>query len=193
MSIYSRARKSIKQLIHSKYMLGGITLASFLEATIIPIPLETVMIPLMQKRKNHIWLIAALCTLGCLCGAIIGYIVGYYLYDVLQYLVLNYVTSVEELQQFEDKVREHGFWFVFSTGVTPIPLQVAMLSAGLVKYSFLMYILAVLSSRLIRYFGLAVLVYYFGDKTESVIRKYKWQSVAFVSTLLVAVIAYKLM
>jgi hypothetical protein len=37
--------------------------------------------------------------------------------------------------------------------------------------------LAVTSSRVIRYFGLALLVYYFGDETEKMIRKYKLQAV----------------
>jgi membrane protein DedA with SNARE-associated domain len=30
--------------------------------------------------------------------------------------------------------------------------------------------------RIIRYFGLAVLVYYFGDQTEKLIKRYKWQA-----------------
>jgi hypothetical protein len=43
----------------------------------------------------------------------------------------------------------------------------------------------------VRYFGLAVLVYYFGDKTEKLVRKYKWQVAIIGLSLVVMFIAYR--
>lgn len=157
-------------------MLSGIGIASFLESTIVPIPLETLLIPVMQKRREHLWLIAAITTLGCLAGALLGYAVGYYLFDFVRDWVMSNLTNEEQFSQFKSAMDQEGFWFVFSTGVTPVPLQIAMLVAGVTKYSLLMYMLAVTLSRSIRYFGLALLVYYFGDKTETVVRQHKWKA-----------------
>jgi membrane protein YqaA with SNARE-associated domain len=170
-------KQRIKQLIHSKNMLTGIGVASFLESTVLPIPLETMLIPLMQKRREKLWLIAAITTVGCMLGALVGYSVGYFLFDMTRHLIMQYVTTEEQFQIFQTTMQQQGFWFIFSTGVTPIPLQLAMLAAGVSQYSLFLYMLAVTSSRIVRYFGLAVLVYYFGDKTEKLIRQYKWQAV----------------
>ncbi len=173
-------------------MLSGIGFASFAESTVVPIPLETLLIPLMQARRDKLWLIALVTTLGCIAGAIFGYFIGYFVFDLARDWVMQYITTEEQFSAFEEMIAQDGFWFVFSTGVTPIPLQIAMLVAGVTKYSFALYLLAVILSRTIRYFGLALLVYYFGNKTEKLVRRYKWR-VAIVGIIVVTlIIAYRI-
>jgi len=173
-------------------MLSGIGLASFLESTIVPIPLETLLVPLMQARREKLWIIAAITTLGCMLGALVGYGIGYFLFDALESYITEYVASSSQIESFQNTMKREGFWFIFSTGITPVPLQIAMLAAGLSKYSLALYMLAVTISRIIRYFGLAVLVYYFGDKTEKVIKQYKWQAGIIIGLLLAGFIAYRI-
>jgi len=72
MSIGKNIKQKTRQFIDSKHMLSGITVASFLESTIVPIPLEAVMVPLMQARREKLWLIALMGTLGCVIGALFG-------------------------------------------------------------------------------------------------------------------------
>ena len=129
----------------------------------------------MQARREKLWLIATITTIGCLLGALLGYAIGYYLFDILRDFIVGYWVKEADIEEFKNAMERDGFWYVFSTGVTPVPLQVAMLAAGISKYSLGLYIVAVATSRMIRYFGLAVLVYYFGDKAEKIVRKYKWQ------------------
>lgn len=157
-------------------MLPGITLASFLESTVVPIPLEAIMVPVMQKRRESLWLIALLATVGCLLGALLGYAFGYFLFDLARDFVMQHITTEAQFTRFQERMETDGFWFTFSTGVTPIPLQIAMLAAGVAAYSLPLFMLATAIGRVIRYFGLAVLVYYFGDKTEKLVKKYKWQT-----------------
>lgn len=173
---YSKVKTRVKRLIDSEHMLSGVGVASFLESTVVPIPIETLLVPLMQARREKLWLIATVTTLGCMLGALLGYFVGYYLFDALQHYITQYVATEAQIEAFQNTMHTKGFWFIFSTGVTPLPLQIAMLAAGLSKYSLGLYLIAVASSRIIRYFGLAVLVYYLGDKTEKLIRQYKWQA-----------------
>ncbi len=189
MSVGKRIKKRVRKLIYSKRMLTGIGIASFLESTIVPIPLETLLIPLMQSRREKLWLIAAVTTLGCVLGAILGYLVGYFIFDLLKEYVFGNITTQEEFNIFKESINANGFWFVFSTGVTPVPLQVAMLVAGVTQFSFVLYLLAVIGSRSIRYFGLALLVYFFGDKTEKLVRKYKWQTGFALLILIIVIVA----
>jgi membrane protein YqaA with SNARE-associated domain len=179
-------------MIHSKYMLGSIALASFLESLVVPIPLETLLVPLMQARREKLWLIAGVTTLGCLLGAVIGYYIGHFLFDALRDPIMTYMTNEAQFEQFRGHMDKHGFWFIFSTGVTPMPLQVAMLTAGLTSYSFMLYMLAVATSRCVRDFGLAVLVYFFGNKTEKIVRRYKWQVLMGATLIILLFIALRI-
>ena len=117
-------------------------------------------------------------------GALLGYAIGYFLFDIFRDFIMEYITTEQKFKRFQDTMTSQGFWFIFSTGITPVPLQVAMLTAGLSKYSLGLYMLAVTSSRIIRYFGLAVLVYYFGDETEKLIRQYKWRALIAVVVII---------
>jgi membrane protein YqaA with SNARE-associated domain len=170
-------KQAVTDFIYSRHMLLGIGVASFLESTVVPIPLEALLVPLMQKRRERLWLIAAITTIGCMLGALVGYAIGYFIFDLARDLVMQYLTTEAQFSSFQSTMQDHGFWFIFSTGITPVPLQIAMLAAGVSQYSLVLYMAAVSSSRVIRYFGLAVLVYYFGDQTEKLILRYKVQAI----------------
>ncbi|MEQ3639858.1 MAG: VTT domain-containing protein [Alteromonas sp.] len=166
-----------KQLVDSKHMLKGITLSSFLESTIVPIPLEAVMLPLMQARRESLWHIAAMATLGCVIGAVFGYALGYYLFDLMGEWVISTFFSQDQFENVKNQMQQQGFWFVMTLGIAPIPFQVAMLAAGATKYSLPLFLLATIIARSLRYFGLAAAVYYAGDKAEQIIRRYKMKAI----------------
>jgi membrane protein YqaA with SNARE-associated domain len=180
-------KTKIQGMIHSKHMLPSITLASLLESTVVPIPLEALLVPLMQKRREKLWLIALMATIGCLIGAMLGYLFGHFLFDLMREFIMQHLTTEEQFATFQEQMKTDGFWFIFSTGITPIPLQIAMLAAGVTAYSIPLFLLATAMGRVIRYFGLAVLVYYFGNKTEELIKKYKWQAVALAMCVVASV------
>jgi membrane protein DedA with SNARE-associated domain len=63
----------------------------------------------------------------------------------------------------------------------------AMLVAGATGYSFALFMLASALARGLRYFGLALLVYWAGDQAETLFRRHaRWVSVAAV-VLVIAV------
>ncbi len=181
----SKLRDKTKEMLHSKHMLRGVAVASFLESTIVPIPLEAVLIPLMQARREKIWLIALMATLGCIVGALFGYALGYYLFETLQPLIIEYLSSPEQLNNIKQQMNHNGFWYVLTLGIVPVPFQLAMLAAGAVSYSLWMFLLATLIARSLRYFGLAILVKVAGNKAQELFRRYKVPSIVLV-TLIVA-------
>ncbi|QDG40240.1 DedA family protein [Alteromonas mediterranea] len=177
MALGKKVKHKTKKLIDSKHMLKGITLASFLESTIVPIPLEAVMVPLMQARRESLWKIAFMATLGCVIGAVFGYALGYYLFDMVGEWLINTFFSQDQFDNVKQQMQNQGFWFVMTLGIAPIPFQVAMLAAGATKFSLPLFLLATVIARAIRYFGLAIVVYYAGDKAEQLIKRYKMKAV----------------
>jgi len=177
MSITTYTKQRTKKFIDSKHMLTGITTASFLESTIVPIPLEAILVPLMQARRERLWVIALLATIGCLLGALLGYVIGYYLFDLIGEWIINTLSSPQQFEMIEQKMQAQGFWFVISLGIVPLPFQIAMLAAGATKFSLAIFLMASAIARSIRYFGLAVIVYYAGNKAEAIITKHKTQTI----------------
>jgi membrane protein YqaA with SNARE-associated domain len=187
MGIQKKIKKKTRQFVDSKHMLSGITTASFLESTIVPIPLEAVLVPLMQARREKLWLIALMATLGCIIGALFGYALGYYLFDAVGDWIISTFSSPEQFENIKQKMQDQGFWFVLTLGIVPIPFQIAMLAAGATKYSLSLFLLAATIARAIRYFGLAVLVYYAGDKAEHLMRKHKTKSMIVITLVILVV------
>ncbi|MGS0536326.1 YqaA family protein [Pseudoalteromonas sp. SaAl2] len=183
MSLTKNVKQKTRNFIDSKHMLSGITVASFLESTIVPIPLEAVMVPLMQARREKLWFIALMATIGCIIGAVFGYAMGYYLFDLIGDWVINSFSSAEQFETVKQKMQEQGFWFVMTLGIVPIPFQIAMLAAGATKYSLALFLLATTVARSIRYFGLALVVYYAGDKAEKVIKKHKTKALIGITAM----------
>ena len=181
MALGKKVKHKTKKLIDSKHMLKGITLASFLESTIVPIPLEAVMLPLMQARRESLWKIAFMATLGCVIGAVFGYALGYYLFDIVGEWLINTFFSQDQFDNVKQQMQNQGFWFVMTLGIAPIPFQVAMLAAGATKFSLPLFLLATVIARAIRYFGLAIVVYYAGDKAEQLIKRYKMKAVVAIT------------
>lgn len=173
MALQKKLKQKTRNFIESKHMLSGITIASFLESTIVPIPLEAVMVPLMQAQREKLWLIALMATLGCVVGALFGYALGYYLFDAVGDWVISAFSSPEQFENVKQKMHDQGFWFVITLGIVPIPFQIAMLAAGATKYSLGLFLLASAIARSIRYFGLAIVVYYAGNQAERIISKHK--------------------
>ena len=181
MPLTKKIKKKTHELVDSEHILKSITFASFLESTIVPIPLEAVMAPFMQARRDSLWKIALMATIGCLIGACFGYALGYYLFDMTGQWIIDTFFSQQQFDNVKQHMKSQGFWFVMTLGIAPIPFQVAMLAAGAMKYSLVLFLIATVIARSFRYFGLAAVVYYAGDKAEELIGRYKTKAIIAVS------------
>lgn len=169
----SRLRRVIDRLVHSKHMLWGLGVASFLESIIVPIPLEAILIPLMQARRSAMIALATAALLGCLVGASVGYAVGYFIFDAVGPQLVSLIASQQQYDQVVQQMESQGFWFVLSVGVVPIPFQIAMLAAGATKYSFGLFLAASIIARGLRYYGLALLVWLAGNQAQALFERHK--------------------
>ncbi|MFA7387255.1 MAG: VTT domain-containing protein [Thiohalobacteraceae bacterium] len=176
----------LKALITSRHLVWGTFVASFAESTVVPVPLEAVLIPAMQANRDRLWRLATAALLGCIVGALVGYGIGYWLFGAIGDQLVAALGDPEQYRNALLQLRRNGFWFVFSVGVTPIPFQIAMLAAGTAHYSLAGYLAATLLSRGIRYFGLALLVWKFGDRAQALVQRHRKTSVAAITAIVLA-------
>ena len=152
----------------------AVAVVSFLESTVMPIPLELLLIPLMQIDRKRMWHLALAALLGCIGGALFGYAAGNFFQTSVSDWIVSAAGGKEQLAMAGEMLREKGFWFVFSVGVTPVPFQIAMVAAGASGYSIFGFLAATALSRTVRYFGLAVLVWRFGDAAEEIYKRHRF-------------------
>ncbi|MGM0858728.1 MAG: YqaA family protein [Pseudomonadota bacterium] len=146
---------------HMLWLLAGL---SFLETIILPIPIELVLLPLMAVNRQRLWAIAAATTLGCLAASLIGYGIGMVLFQSIGTWFIDTMGMQDAYTSFQRFFEQYGFVAILTLGILPIPFQIAMITAGLSGYPVLMFALAALLARGLRYFGLAWLVHRFGNR-----------------------------
>lgn len=190
MAFYSRSAKQwLKRISESKHTLWLLGILSFLETIIIPVPIEVVLIPLMAANKHRIWTLATVAMAGCLAASLLGYGIGMTLYESAGTWFIETMNMQSAYESFQAFFDEYGFIAILTLGVLPIPFQVAMITAGLSGYPILLFVLAAVISRGIRYYGLAWLVNRFGGRAEEL-----WQRHALTTSLAIGggVVAFSL-
>lgn len=144
---------------------SGLAALSFAESTVVPIPLEAVVAPLMVGHHRHSLTIALAIWFGCIVGASLFYIVGLWLFDPVVLPILERLGLRQNFEAItEDLGRDGFFWTVFLVSFSPAPMQLATLGAGSVGGNFAIFIAAIAASRGLRYFGLALLARLFGSR-----------------------------
>ncbi|MES1951039.1 hypothetical protein S4A8_09280 [Salinisphaera sp. S4-8] len=183
----NRASAWTQRLLDSPYGLVWLGLLSAAETTVLPIPIELIMVPYMLARPRRLWWIAAVTLGGCIAGSLIGYAVGFFLFDTIGQTVLGWLDAEQAYASFEQSFSNNGFLAILTIGVTPVPFQVALLAAGIAGYSLPLFVVAVGLARGLRYFGLAVLVWWLGERALRLWRRHALATGMFAFVVIAAI------
>ena len=160
------------------------------ESSFFPIPPDVLLIALCVGATKKSFRFGAICLVGSIVGAIIGYYIGYFLwqtpsgeYTALANFFFEHVFSVESFQSVGDLYEKYNFWIVFTAGFTPPPYKLFTISGGLFHINFVMFLLASIVSRGLRFFLIAALIWKFGAPIKKFIDKY-FNLLAIVFTVL---------
>lgn len=171
--IVNRVKRWTARINRSKHALWLLFWASFAETIIVPIPIELILIPFMIANRKRLWRTAAAVTAGCLAASLVGYGIGYLFFESLGRDIIAQFGWSEQMDRFRALFDQYGFWAIVAVGIIPIPFQIAMLAAGAAAYSLVLFVIAATVARGIRYFGLALLVYLFGDRALDFWKRHK--------------------
>lgn len=145
---------------------------SFAESSFFPIPPDVMLMPMCLGKPKRAWYFAAVTTLASVLGGVLGYAIGMFALDLIAPLINEGGRWAAAYARATDWFHEWGFWAVFLAGFSPIPYKVFTISAGAVSMSFLPFVLASIIGRGGRFFLVAGLLAWGGDKMEQTIRRY---------------------
>jgi membrane protein YqaA with SNARE-associated domain len=133
---------------------------------------------------------AAICLAGSILGAIGGYSIGYFLwqngageYTALANWFFANVFSQESFLEVKNLYDKWDFWIVFTAGFTPLPYKLFTITGGLFHINFVMFILASIVSRGLRFFLIGGLIWKFGAPIKTFIENY-FNLLAIIFTIL---------
>lgn len=161
---------------------------SFAESSFFPVPPDVLLAPLSLGAPKKWFRFALSCSVASVLGGILGYLIGVFLWSVIgpwAYAHLGSIGLTEaNFTKFQSWYEKYDFWIVFTCGFTPLPYKVCTISAGVARINFFGFLIASTLSRSARFFIVAGLIGWKGEKIRLVIEKYfNWFSLAFVALL----------
>ncbi|MDC9728708.1 MAG: DedA family protein [Methyloprofundus sp.] len=169
-----------------------LAILSFAESSFFPIPPDVMLAPMVLAEQKKAWRLALLTTIASVLGGMLGYAIGFFAFDMIQPW-LEGSHYWEKYQLAEQWFVNWGFWAIFIAGFSPIPYKVFTIAAGALSMMFLPFVLASFIGRGGRFFLVAGLLYWGGDKFEAKLRHYMdiigWSVVVL---LVIAIAVYKL-
>jgi len=144
---------------------------SFAESSFFPIPPDVMLAPMSLAQPQRAWRYAALTTITSVLGGIFGYLIGMFAFE----LVEPWLHQFGYWDSYQTAVKwfgEWGFWVVILAGFSPIPYKVFTIAAGTVGMLFLPFILASIIGRGGRFFLVAGLIRWGGERMDRLLRSY---------------------
>ncbi|MGH6737107.1 MAG: YqaA family protein [Methyloceanibacter sp.] len=154
---------------NAPWALAGV---SFIESSVFPIPPDVMLIPMVLAERRKAWLYAAICTAASVLGGAFGYLIGYFLFESVGEPILRFYGYTQAFEDFARRYNDYGAWIVFIAGVTPFPYKVITIASGVTQLNFLVFMLASVAARGLRFFVVAGLLYWFGPPIKDFIEKY---------------------
>jgi len=182
---------------NTKHGLTALFIISFAESSFFPVPPDVLLAPLTLGAPKKWFKFALVCSIASVLGGILGYCIGMFLWEQIGQWFFTNLGSIgftsENFQKFKDWYENYDFWIVFTCGFTPLPYKVCTITAGIAKISFGGFIIASTLSRSARFFIVAGLFGWKGDKIRPFVEKYfNLLSLVFVLLLIAGFAALKL-
>jgi len=165
---------------HAEWYLGGL---SFAESSFFPIPPDVMLAPMVMAQPKKAWRLAGITTITSVLGGLAGFAIGVWFIDV----IVPYLQEFGYYEKYQTAVEwfgNWGFWAVLIAGFSPIPYKVFTIAAGAMAMPLLPFALASAVGRASRFFLVASLLYWGGERFEKTLRKYVdilgWVTVALI-------------
>ena len=149
-----------------------LSLISFAESSFFPIPPDILLIPMALASKAKALFYAFMCTLFSVLGGILGYAIGYFFYNSVGIYIVDFYHLENSFNIFESYYKEFGILIVLGAGITPFPYKFITIASGVFGLNIFLFIIVSIIGRGLRFYLIAILLYFFGEKIKLIIDKY---------------------
>lgn len=172
MNIVKRCYDWVLGWADSKWGAVALFVLAFAESSFFPIPPDVLLIALCLGCTKRSFRYALICMVGSVSGAIAGYAIGHFIWQGVDHIFIPTIFSEAAFNSVADAYNKWDFWAVFTAGFTPIPYKIFTITAGVFNINFVMFVVASIIGRGMRFFLIAWLIWKFGAPIKSFIDKY---------------------
>lgn len=167
-----RALAQLHRLAEAGWAATAVGTWAFLQASVVPGPVDGVLVPLGLADPKRTWHFAWSALVGSTLGAVVAYTIGALAFESVGRALLGWLgVAGPEIEQFRVMVKDKGLWLVLLSTVTPLSGKLVGIAAGAFGIPVLPFLATMLVGRGIRYGVVAAVVRYFGDRAESYIER----------------------
>ena len=166
-SLYERVMQWSRHRHAERYLAG----LSFSESSFFPIPPDVMLAPMSLAQPSLAWRFATITTIASVLGGVLGYLIGMFSFELIE-PVLHDMGYYEKFLKAQSWFDEWGFWAIFIAGFSPIPYKIFTITAGVISMAFLPFVVASVIGRGARFYLVAGLMAWGGEKMEKKLQKY---------------------
>ncbi len=122
------------------------------------------MLAYMLRGRPQTLVVTLVVTLGSVVGCLISYGVGRAAFGLLEPWLLARPGLWAALDAAQARIDEIGALAIGLAMMAPAPVQIAAFAAGVMQINPLVFLLAALAGRSVRYLAMGLLVYFFGPQ-----------------------------
>lgn len=148
-----------------------LALVAFIESSFFPIPPDVMLLPMILAAPDQAWRYAGIATIASVLGGFAGYAIGLFLFDIIGQPLLNFYGYTENFAEFQGLYSEWGAWIVFGAGITPFPFKVITIASGVVALDPVVFGVAAVLARGLRFYLEAALLWKFGPPIRTIVEK----------------------
>jgi len=168
--IIERIQWQAVKTARSPYGLWGLGFISFIEsALMVPIITDPFLVAYIIAHKKKAIVGVVFTTLASVLGGITAYVFAVGFFDMMAPFLST--GHIEQVYSFAERFQEGTFILTLLGAITPVPYTLVALAAGFVHGNFILFVLATVIGRGLRYVLVGYLTYYFGERGMVLIKK----------------------
>lgn len=162
--------KWIDQLVpfFLQYGVAGLFIVSIGEVFALPVPPDTILIPLSLLDPSR----AAWYGLITVIGSAIGSVMGYYIGKFAGRPLLIRMVKPDMMQRIENLLNEHGSVAALIVGFSPIPDKPFIIAAGIFGVNMISFVILLTISRSLRFIAEVLAIIFFGKTAIALVQQY---------------------
>jgi membrane protein YqaA with SNARE-associated domain len=123
-------RNRLASMARHPLALPALFIVALVEASLIPVPPDLLLIPLALARPRRTFFITTVCIAGSVAGAMIGYVIGATLFESVGGKAIALLGVAPAFDHVLFLYRENALWTLLLAGFTSIPFSVFTIAAG---------------------------------------------------------------
>ncbi len=172
----------------------ALAMISFAESSFFPIPPDPILLNMVLEKPKKWLRYVGITSTSSIIGGVFGYLIGMALFASFGEWVLDTYNLHEKFEELGDLFDRQGMLAVFAAALTPIPYKIFTISAGAFGVNFLVFLIASILGRSLRFSAVGFAGQHFGRKYEKEIHKYIDRiSLGIIGAVVLVVVLYGLL